>query len=185
MVRYNDVDWIEWTERVHAGWAVPCGWWTDLKTGKPLKRDWLEACMLVVTEVAEAMEGSRKGLMDDKLPHREMVEVEMADVIIRLCDMMGGFNFRPDYHYFPPIMTPLPATKGGCMLHICRAVCGLAVCNVDDRDTRVKKVICYVFDFCNEYGYDLMGAVEEKHEYNKTRDDHKLENRKLPGGKSC
>jgi NTP pyrophosphatase (non-canonical NTP hydrolase) len=40
----------------------------------------------MVSEVAEAMEGVRKNLPDDKLPHRPMVEVEMADAIIRILD---------------------------------------------------------------------------------------------------
>jgi NTP pyrophosphatase (non-canonical NTP hydrolase) len=48
--------------------------------------------MLVVSEVAEAMEGHRKGLNDDKLPDRPMVEVELADAVIRifhLVDVLG------------------------------------------------------------------------------------------------
>jgi len=48
--------------------------------------------MLVVSEVAEAMEGDRKKLMDDKLPHRSMFEVELADVIIRILDIAGKHN---------------------------------------------------------------------------------------------
>jgi len=48
--------------------------------------------MLVVSEVAEAMEGDRKNLMDDKLPHRSMFEVELADVIIRILDIAGKHN---------------------------------------------------------------------------------------------
>lgn len=45
--------------------------------------------MLIVSEVAEAMEGDRKGLMDDHLPHRKMIEVELADAVIRICDLAG------------------------------------------------------------------------------------------------
>lgn len=44
------------------------------------------------SEISEAMEGHRKGLMDDKLPHRPMIEVEIADAIIRLCDLAGALN---------------------------------------------------------------------------------------------
>lgn len=44
------------------------------------------------SEISEAMEGHRKGLMDDKLPHRKMVEVEIADAIIRLCDLAGALK---------------------------------------------------------------------------------------------
>ena len=34
----------------------------------------------------------RKGLMDDKLPHRPMLEVELADAVIRVFDMAGGLG---------------------------------------------------------------------------------------------
>lgn len=45
--------------------------------------------MLIVTEVAEAMEGHRKNLQDDKLKHRKMIEVELADAVIRIFDLAG------------------------------------------------------------------------------------------------
>lgn len=45
--------------------------------------------MLIVSEIAEAMEGDRKGLMDDHLPHRTMFEVELADAVIRIFDLAG------------------------------------------------------------------------------------------------
>lgn len=45
--------------------------------------------MLIVSEVAEAMEGDRKGLMDDHLPSRPMLEVELADAVIRILDLAG------------------------------------------------------------------------------------------------
>lgn len=43
--------------------------------------------MLAVSELAEAMEGHRKNLMDDKLPHRKMFEVELVDALVRIFDM--------------------------------------------------------------------------------------------------
>lgn len=45
--------------------------------------------MLIVSEIAEAMEGDRKDLMDDHLPHRKMLEVELADAAIRIFDLAG------------------------------------------------------------------------------------------------
>lgn len=44
------------------------------------------------SELSEAMEGQRKGLMDDKLPHRPMIEVEIADAIIREFDLGGALG---------------------------------------------------------------------------------------------
>ena len=44
---------------------------------------------LIHSEVSEAMEGQRKDLMDEKLPHRKALEVELADAIIRIFDLAG------------------------------------------------------------------------------------------------
>lgn len=76
------------------------GWWTDLNTGESLKsnageipkRNIPEMLCLVHSEISEAMEGYRKNLMDDKLPHRAMLEVELADAVIRILDMCGGLG---------------------------------------------------------------------------------------------
>lgn len=71
------------------GAALRGGWYNDPKTGKPITRNVGELICLIHSELSEAMEGHRKGLKDDKLPHRDMVEVELADAVIRICDMAG------------------------------------------------------------------------------------------------
>lgn len=100
------------------------GWWTNKDTGEALDRNVGEMLCLVHSEISEAMEGHRKQLMDDKLPHRPMIEVELADALIRIFDIAGGL------------------------------------------------------------GLDVVGALTEKVLYNMKREDHKLENRKKPGGKA-
>ena len=110
---------------------VKAGWWNDLATGESLasiqgekpKRNVPEMLCLIHSEVSEAMEGFRKNLMDDKLPHRSMLEVELADAIIRILDMSEGL------------------------------------------------------------GLDIQGAIYEKLEFNKIREDHKIENRLGENGK--
>jgi NTP pyrophosphatase (non-canonical NTP hydrolase) len=84
--------------RVHEA-NVRAGWWTDLKTGADLRphtpgpvRNVGEMLALIHSEISEALEGYRKNLMDDKLPHRPMIEVELADTIIRICDLAGGLG---------------------------------------------------------------------------------------------
>lgn len=72
------------------GVARECGWWN--KSSKLAKRDVPRLLMLCVSELAEAMEGDRKDLNDDKLPNRKMLEVELADCVIRIFDMAGGLN---------------------------------------------------------------------------------------------
>ena len=69
-------------------------WWKDPRTGEPIQRNRGEQLMLIVSEVAEAMEGERKDLMDDKLPHRKMAEVELADALIRIFDYAGGHGYN-------------------------------------------------------------------------------------------
>lgn len=64
-------------------------WHHDIVTGALLQLNDGERFMLMVSEISEAMEGQRKNLMDDKLPHRKMVEVELADAMIRIFDYAG------------------------------------------------------------------------------------------------
>lgn len=72
------------------------GWWKLDEEGNVLPRNAGELFMLMVTELAEGFEGIRKDLMDDKLPHRKMEEVELADTIIRICDYAGYKGFDLD-----------------------------------------------------------------------------------------
>lgn len=68
-------------------------WWTDPKTGARIDRNKGELLALIHSEISEALEGERKDLMDDKLPHRRMAEVELADTIIRILDYAGAFGY--------------------------------------------------------------------------------------------
>lgn len=90
------------------GASLDAGWWRDVGTGLDLSRlvrapfgatETLLARSLVAqklclvhSEISEAMEGHRKGLKDDKLPHRPMIEVELADAVIRIADLAGALK---------------------------------------------------------------------------------------------
>lgn len=69
--------------------SISAGWWHDLNTGELRPLNVPEKLCLVHSEISEAMEGDRKNLMDDKLPHRKMIEVELADAVIRIGDLAG------------------------------------------------------------------------------------------------
>lgn len=64
---------------------VRAGWWPEDKDSRNVP----EMLMLIVSEVAEAMEGHRKGLQDEKLPQYPMIIVELVDALIREFDLLG------------------------------------------------------------------------------------------------
>lgn len=103
---------------------VDIGWWH--KDGQHLidvDGTVEKKLLLIHSEVSEATEGHRKDLMDDKLPHRKMIEVELADALIRIFDLSGAMKL------------------------------------------------------------DIGGALAEKMIFNRSRWDHKPENRAKEGGK--
>jgi NTP pyrophosphatase (non-canonical NTP hydrolase) len=69
---------------------VAAGWWdaADNPLVVPTK------LMLIVSELAEAMEGDRKSIPDTHLTHRSMLSVELADAIIRIADLAGFLNIQ-------------------------------------------------------------------------------------------
>lgn len=85
------------------GEASRAGWWKDLRDGTDHVTEIragtrfgaalvAEKLALVHSKVSEALEGHRKGLQDDKLPHRQMIEVELADAVIRIADLAGAMG---------------------------------------------------------------------------------------------
>lgn len=75
--------------------AQAIGWWDDYD-GAPdhLKPALLAGRqMLMVSELAEAMEALRKDRKDDHLPNRKGEEVELADAVIRIFDYAGKRGF--------------------------------------------------------------------------------------------
>lgn len=72
--------------------AVNAGWYRDPVTGEPIQRNFGEVVALMHSELSEALEADRKGLKDDKLPHRDGREVEFADCIIRILDTAAALG---------------------------------------------------------------------------------------------
>ncbi|QJI53015.1 hypothetical protein XccvBFoX4_gp61c [Xanthomonas phage FoX4] len=70
------------------------GWWAEYDNMPEQYRKHFIAgkLALVHSEVSEGLEGFRKNLMDDHLPHRSMLEVELADAVIRIFDIAGALD---------------------------------------------------------------------------------------------
>ncbi len=74
------------------------GWHNDIHTGAPRTLEQNDEMFplriaLCHSELSEALEGHRKTLMDDKLPHRKMPEVELADALIREFDLGASLYY--------------------------------------------------------------------------------------------
>jgi hypothetical protein len=72
--------------------ATDAGWYTNPFTKQPIQRNFGEVIALMHSELSEALEAHRKGLMDKHLPHRTGVEVELADCVIRILDTAAALK---------------------------------------------------------------------------------------------
>lgn len=93
---YNDIAQKHYTQSVAQlqevchGLAREAGWWDNRDLTDPQT---IPTCLcLVHSEVSEAMEGARKNRMDDHLPHRKALDVELADAMIRILDLAGAYE---------------------------------------------------------------------------------------------
>ena len=167
--------------------AASKSWWHHPVTGEPIERNPRELLMLAISEIAEAMEGERKNLMDDHLHDRKMAEVEMADYVIRLADFAGGMKIENIIPH--DTVENMPDNKGQSLYWLCRHTTDILDRDTDvgwdwDSGEEIGFCIAYAEAYCEKHGYDLWAAVECKLRYNQYRADHKPENRVKEGGKS-
>ncbi|MGV1943538.1 hypothetical protein ACQZ5D_23925 [Agrobacterium sp. 22-211-1] len=160
-------------------------WWRHPATGERLDRNKGEMLMLVVSELSEAMEGERKDLLDDHLPHRKMAEVELADAKIRLFDFAGGCGYKLVHP--EGLAIDISDNRAEALFAITRLVTGVG--NLIDSNWHVRvgieitRVLATIDAYAAKFGYDVDGAVTEKRAYNAVRADHKNEARLAANGK--
>lgn len=174
--------------------AANIKWWQNLVTGEPIERNRGKMFMLMASELAEGMEGVRKGLQDDKLPHRPMLEVEMADVVIRVLDLVGHdipqdqldvFLKKNYWRNAMPDPWKCPDDPGEALFELN----SMLVMSYNCRSSKFMHFgslafFIYSVDcFCEKFNLDLWGAYDEKMKYNETRPDHQREACMAAGGK--
>lgn len=152
---------------------VKAGWWTNIETGEPKKRNVGELFMLMVTELEEAYRSYVLGDMDDKLPHLPGMGVEMGDLLIRIADFCGAVAAGNVIEYDAGSHNP-----GAAMF--------AEVCDIAQRYEAIRKTPEAVGDTeCGEFipAMFIGAMVGEKLAFNAKREDHKIENRLKEGGK--
>lgn len=176
------------------GAAWHAGWWHDPRTNEPLKRNNAEMLMLMVSELCEAADGDERGLWDDKLKGRRMMEVELADFEIRLFDFCGGLRLDLQAAYTrseaeEPVYThvhPIPTTPGlwRATRHVVEAMEADRKGNRDGVIMSLARALRMVRWMAGVRGFNVPQARVEKMAYNASRPDHKREARLAPGGKA-
>jgi len=183
----------ELAQQIHAD-NIRAGWWTNLATGESIvhTRNRPEMLMLIVSELSEAAEGWLGGLLDDKLPQYRMFDVELADAAIRIYDLLGceagGIDFNEAVvaadRAFPVL------TRGGLydlMLLVNMVSAAMEGYRKGKRDVFLDSLFqCLgsLYAMSAFYGaHSMIEVIEAKREKNRTREDHKPENRMKVGGK--
>lgn len=161
-------------------------WWFHSVTKEPLDRNAGEMIALLHSEVSEAWNAYATDSDDDHLPHRQGVEVELADTIIRMGDFLIGKDIDPSVVWKAMSLK----RKKNTMTRFLDIHSGLSVVLEGFRKDETSEIIrgfgvavCELLQICNHLNLDLEDAIKEKMEYNKNREDHKHANRVKPNGK--
>lgn len=168
---------VELQNKIHQQ-NVEMGWWDE-------QRPFHTFVCLFHSELSEAMEGDRKNLMDDHLPQYPMFQVELADFVIRCLDWLGSVKNDETSSARLPFQQEYTATSLLALMHwyVSDAYEADEVNDDYGRDINLLDAVTICFEFAKVKDFDLHKIIEEKVAYNKTRADHKRENRAKEGGK--
>lgn len=161
------------------------GWWDDPN------RCVFECLQLISSEIGEATDGYRKDLMDKHLPHRKSEEVEYADTLIRLLDFgtHHGLMYQDHDGKYDPLIDREGISIVGQQFALNKPI--FILCEYWENPDRIPIEAVHmvysvgintILEIGKRRGFDILAAAREKHDYNKTRADHKRENRAKEGG---
>ena len=153
------------------------GWWDE-------PRSFNTHVCLFHSELSEAMEVLRKGLMDDHLQQYPMFQVELADFVIRCLDWLGSENYS-EYEYASDFKISDVMCNIDLLAWLHNSVSMALDCDsfYETRKYRIAGAVKGCFEYAESKCFDLHQIILEKVEYNKHRADHKRENRAKEGGK--
>lgn len=178
---------------------VKAGWWAD---GRPDGT----TIALIHSEVVESYVGFEQDIPDPHLPQYQNAVVELADAAIRIYDFFGhkGWNIEKAlqavYSLDAAEVVPLSYENvnfykyyADLHAHIGFALEGVRKDQIMQLDAAIETTLpvaafelAIVMDMiyhAENWGWDIPAAIGDKRAYNANRADHKLENRKLEGGK--
>lgn len=173
-------------------------WWINLDTGEQLDRNVGELLALVHSEISEAYEGWSSNSMDQHLPERCSIEVELADVMVRIGDLNRGKNLGVEHAFWPvresedafELNTPIQSDFNEMHVGVSHALEGYRKNKMDDEHKQFKQLtvglartIVYTEVIAHKLSLDIDDAIHEKMAYNAQREDHKIKNRVKNGGK--
>lgn len=144
-----------------------------------------EAMMMRMSaKTGEAERAARKSLFDENLPDRPAAEVAMADLAITALDFAAGFGHQvPDLFAEPVIVVDkatgkdrqttraefLPEDSQAALLVINRCVQMLVSAEeagAFNSGVLIGTIIAYAAAWCEKFGYDFWGALEDKLAFN-------------------
>lgn len=163
---------------------VEAGWWDKPRSFSVLTN-------LIQTEISEAVEADRCDLMDDKLVSYKGMPVECADACIRMYDVLSSLD-NEDFQGNGVVMFLLDHHLGDN--HYLLALASWCITNAwEEHELESDLVACKeylvtaihcLYGVIENYDIDPQFLIREKMAYNRTRADHKKENRAKPHGKA-
>lgn len=178
------------------------GWWYDRPTfDKKLEASYLITKLaLIHTEIGEAYKGYESFEYDQHLPKFKSVEVELADICVRVFDYMGNNGLA-----FCGVISGERLVEISCkckerrrflssysievLFNLFRELIDICIENVrrggskEEQGSALSLLILNIELLAKNKNYMLYDAYKEKLKYNLSRADHDVVNRKKKGGK--
>ena len=141
--------------------------------------------MLIITEIAEAVQADRKNLHADveafkkyeeiidfkenfERQIKNTVEDELSDVVIRCLDLAGLRKFDLEEEVEALMEMVESIKEGSGFIDLCYALSGISTCD-DSTEQKTIAIIAVVLKYCELTGIDLDFFIRTKMNYNRLR----------------